>query len=115
MLLIFLIAAVDAVRLLREMRVENKVLRDASLERSRRLASIRSYVLLSENYMGDYLFDADQERSAEHLEQLQDAWSRMLANLASYRTVTIEEAVLLNWNTADKYWTHPTNETNSLT
>ncbi|MGD1091378.1 MAG: sensor histidine kinase [Bryobacteraceae bacterium] len=96
MLLIFLIAAVDAVRLLREMRVENKVLRDASLERSRRLSSIRSYVLLSENYIGDYLFDEDEQRTAEHLQQLQDAWSRMLADLATYRTVTIEEAVLVN-------------------
>jgi signal transduction histidine kinase len=108
MLLIFLIAAVDAVRLLREMRVENKVLRDASLERSRRLASIRSYILLSETYMGDYLFDADAQRSGEHLEQLEDAWSRLLAGLASYRTTTIEEAILVRrlQELLDKHWSN---------
>ena len=95
MLLIFLVAGVDAVRLLREMRAENKVLRDASLERSHRLASIRSYILLSHTYMGDYLLDLDEQRSKEHLAQLRDAWSRMLNDLASYRSSTLGEAVLL--------------------
>lgn len=95
MLLIFLVAGVDAVRLLREMRVENKILRDASLERSHRLASIRSYILLSHMYMGDYLLDLDEQRSKEHLAQLRDAWSRMLSDLAGYHSSTLGEAVLL--------------------
>ena len=40
MALIFLLATVDAVRLLGEMRAENKILRDATLERTNHLESI---------------------------------------------------------------------------
>ncbi len=94
-LLIFIVAAVDAVRLLHEMRAENKILRDASLERSHHLASIRSYVLLSHTYMGDYLLDLDEQRSKEHLAQMRDAWSRMLNDLDTYHSSTLDEAVLL--------------------
>ena len=94
MLLIFLVASLDAVRLLRAMRVENTVLRDASLDRSQHLASVRSYVLLSQTFMGD-LMDADEQTSDEHLAQLQEAWSRTLADLDSYRTTTLEEAKLI--------------------
>jgi signal transduction histidine kinase len=94
-LLIFFVAAVDAVRLLREMRDENKILRDASLDRSHRLASIRSYVLLSDTYMGDYLLDSDGQSSREHLVQMQAAWSRMLNDLDSYHSSTLDEAVML--------------------
>ena len=94
-LLIFIVAAVDAVRLLHEMRAENKILRDASLERSHHLASIRSYVLLSHTYMGDYLLDLDDQRSKEHLAQMRDAWSRMLNDLDTYHSSTLDEAVLL--------------------
>lgn len=95
MLLIFLIAGVDAGRLLHQMRRENKILRDASLERSHRLASIRSYILLSHTYIGDHVLDLDEQRSKEHLAQLRDAWSRMLNDLASYHSFTLGEAVLL--------------------
>jgi signal transduction histidine kinase len=95
MLLIFLVAGVDAGRLLHEMRRENKILRDASVERSQRLASIRWYILLSHTYIGDYLLDLDEQRSKEHLAQLRDTWSRMLNDLASYPGSTVGEAVLL--------------------
>src|SRR5579862_8480733 len=95
MLAIFLIAGVDAVRLLHHMRVENQVLRDASLERSRRLDSIRSYVLLSHSYLGDYLMDSDQARAREDIAQLRDTWSRMLSDVADYPTGTLEETVLM--------------------
>jgi signal transduction histidine kinase len=95
MLLIFLAAGVDAGRLLHQIRSENKILRDASLERSRRLTSIRSYILLSHTYMSDYLLDSDERRSKEHLAQLQDAWSRMSKDLAGYHSSTLGEAVLL--------------------
>jgi hypothetical protein len=79
MLLIFLVAGVDAGRLLHEMRRESKILRDASVERSHRLASIRWYILLSHTYIGDYLLDLDEKRSKEHLAQLRDAWSLCFA------------------------------------
>src|ERR1700675_4527253 len=95
MLLISLIAGVDALRLLRQMRIENKILRDAALDRSRRLSSIPSYVLLSDAYAGGYLFDADQDRSGDHLTQLRDTWSHMLGDLSGYQMTTVEETVLL--------------------
>jgi signal transduction histidine kinase len=95
MLIIFLVAGVDAVRLLHQMRVENKVLRDASFERSQRLASIRSYVLLSHSYMGDFLMDSDAEHAREDMAQLRDTWSRMLNDVADYPTGTLEETVLM--------------------
>ena len=106
MLLISLVAGVDALRLLREMRIENKILRDASLERSRHLSSIRSYVLLSDAYMGDYLFDANPQRAGDHLTQLRDTWSRMLGDLGSYRMTTVEETVLLKQlrGLLDQHW-----------
>jgi signal transduction histidine kinase len=106
MLLIFLVAGVDAVRLLRGMRAENKILRDASLERSQRLASIRTYVLLSQAYMGDYFMDGDERRSVEHKAQVQEAWSRMRSDVGSYRTSTLAEALLVKrlQELLDQHW-----------
>src|SRR5712691_3711109 len=95
MLLVFLAAGVDAIRLLSNMRAENKILRDASLERSQRLASIRSSILPTQTYLGDYMLDLDEQRASDHLAQLRDAWSSMLAALSDYRTTTLEEAALL--------------------
>ncbi len=94
-LLIFVLAAVDAVRLLGKMRAENKILRAASMDRSHRLASVRSYVLLTHTYLGDYLLDSDEQRSKEHLSQVRDTWSRMLTALDSYPSSTSDEALLL--------------------
>lgn len=95
MLLIFLIAGIDAIRLLRNMRETNKILHDASIERSRRLGSVRGYVLLTQAYMGDYLLDSDEQTARDHLEQLQGAWSQMISDLANYQTTTLEEEVLM--------------------
>ena len=75
MLLIFLVAAVDAVRLLNHMRAENEILRDASLERSRRLASIRSYILLCDTARPTVLTNSH------------DALAQVLDNLAGYRAI----------------------------
>jgi signal transduction histidine kinase len=83
MLLIFLIAAVDAVRLLDRMRADNQILREASLERSRRLGSIRTYILLC-------------DRSHDHSAELQAALARVLDNLAGYRSSTLEETAQLS-------------------
>ena len=106
MLVIFLVAGVDAARLLRQMRTENKILSDASLERSQRLTSIRSYILLSHTYMSDYLLDSDEQRSKEHLAQLQNAWSRMSKDLAGYHCSTSGERVLLKQlqDLLDRHW-----------
>lgn len=90
MLLIFLAAGIDAIRLLHNMRAERQILRDASLDRSHRLASVRSYILLSHTYMGDYLLDSDQ--TSEHLAQLREAWTRMFTDLGTYHSSTLDEA-----------------------
>jgi signal transduction histidine kinase len=81
MLFIFLIAAVDSVRLLDRMRADSRILRAASLERSRRLATVRSYILLSRS----------RNRS-----ELRDALARALEDLAGYQSSTLDETTLLN-------------------
>lgn len=84
MLLIFVIAAVDSIRLLHQMRADSRILRAASLERSRRLASVRYYILLHRR----------DRRPADHSE-LRDALARALENLAGYQSSTLEETALL--------------------
>ncbi len=96
MLGIFLLAGADAVRLLGVLRAENKIVRDASRDRSRRLSSIRSFVVLSNTYFGDYVLDPDAQRSAEHRNELQGAWTHMQAVLGDYKTTTLGEQILLD-------------------
>ncbi len=86
MALIFLLATIDAVHLLGAMRTENKLLRDAALERTNHLASIRSSILLTHTYLGDYFLDSDQQSSQADLAEIQDAWSRLSSDLANYRS-----------------------------
>jgi signal transduction histidine kinase len=81
MLLIFLIAAVDSVRLLDRMRADSRILRAASLERSRRLATVRSYILLFRS---------------RNQSELRDALARALEDLAGYQSATLDETTLLN-------------------
>jgi hypothetical protein len=94
MALIFLFATVDAVRLLAAMRAENRILRAATLQRSNHLESIRSTVLLTHTYLGDFLLDSDQEKSKDHLVQIQRAWSHMSSDLTAYHSATLDEEVL---------------------
>jgi len=79
-----MIAAVDSIRLLHQMRADSRILRAASLERSRRLASVRYYILLHRR----------DRRPADHSE-LRDALARALENLAGYQTSTLAETTLL--------------------
>jgi signal transduction histidine kinase len=95
MALIFLFATVDAVRLLAAMRAENKILRQATLQRSHHLESIRSTVLLTHTYLGDFLLDSDQKKSKDHLIQIQQTWSRMSSDLTAYHSATLDEEVLV--------------------
>jgi signal transduction histidine kinase len=106
MALIFLLATVDAVRLLGAMRTENKLLRDAALQRTNHLASIRSSILLTRTYVGDYFLDSDQQRSREYLTEMQDAWSRLSSDLANYRSTTLDEQVLVKQlgDLLDRHW-----------
>jgi signal transduction histidine kinase len=93
--LTFLVAGIDAVRLLAAMRTENKVLRDAALQRTNHIASIRSCILLSHTYFGDYFLDSNQQRGSEYLVKVQDARSRSMSDLANYRASTLEEQELI--------------------
>jgi signal transduction histidine kinase len=106
MALIFLLATVDAVRLLQAMRAENKILRDATLERTNHLESIRSSILLTHTYLGDYLLDSDQQKSKDHLAKIQDAWSHLSSDLANYRSTTLDEEVLVKrlGDLLDQHW-----------
>lgn len=69
-------------RLLDRMRAQNDILRQASLERSRRLGSIRTYILLC-------------DRTRDHPPALHDALARVLENLDGYRTSTLGETAEL--------------------
>ncbi len=106
MALIFLLATIDAVRLLDAMRAENKVLREAALQRTNHLESIRSSILLTRTYLGDYFLDSDPQKSREYRAQVQDAWSRLSSDLANYRPSTLDEEVLVKrlGGLLDQHW-----------
>jgi signal transduction histidine kinase len=75
MLLIFSVAAFEAVRLLDAMRQENQALQRAALQRSRGLAAVRTCVLVSQQWLG-------QQTDGE--QHVRENWDRMMAQLASY-------------------------------
>ncbi|HEY4359892.1 MAG TPA: sensor histidine kinase [Bryobacteraceae bacterium] len=106
MALIFLFATVDAVRLLDAMRTENKILRDAAAQRNSHLASIRSSILLTHTYLGDYFLDTDQRKANDSLVKVQEAWSQVRSDLADYRSSEIDEEVLVKRleDLLDRHW-----------
>lgn len=91
MLLIFLLAAIDAIHVLHTLRAESAVLREASLDRSRRLASVRTYVLLSHTYLSEYLLEPDDATPPGMRAQLETARTDMLSALAKYRNCTARD------------------------
>ena len=74
MLLLFGIAAIQSIRLLTAMRAENQVLREQALDRSRKLATVRYCVLLSQQYLNDQASRSD----------LRSQWTRLMADLSAY-------------------------------
>ena len=100
--LIFLGATIDALRLLDAMRAENKVLRDAALQRTNRLASIRYTVLLCHSYIED----PTKHNLADYLAKVRDASSQSSLDLASYRPSTLEEQRLVTQlsQLLDQHW-----------
>src|SRR5579884_1511307 len=95
MLMIFLAAGLDASRLIRQMRAENELLRDASEERSRQLTTVRSYVLQSKAYVSDYLVDMDERQSRDRMSELAEQWARVRGALSRYQPSSLEEDILL--------------------
>jgi signal transduction histidine kinase len=95
MLGIFLLAGVDAIRLLRDLQAQDKISRDAARARSQSLSSIRSYVVLSNTYFSDCLLNPDAQGSANSREELESAWTRMQGLLISYKITTSDEQALI--------------------
>jgi signal transduction histidine kinase len=106
MALIFFLATVDSIRLLDAMRAENKLLRDAAVQRTNHLASIRSSILLTHTYLGDYFLDSNPQNSKDYLAKVQEVWSRLSSDLANYRSTTLDEEVLVKrlGDLLDQHW-----------
>ncbi len=104
--LIFFGAGIDSLRLLSQMRTENKILRDSALERTNHLASIRSCVMLSRTYLGDYFLDSDQRRAQEYLAKVKVAQSKSQMELAHYRSSSLQEQELITQlgGVLDQHW-----------
>ncbi|HZL57498.1 MAG TPA: sensor histidine kinase [Bryobacteraceae bacterium] len=83
MLLVFTVAAVQAVRLLDTMRKENQVLRDQAADQSRRLGTVRYCVLLSQTYLNDH---SSERRPVASEAEIRNQWIQMMAGLAAYRS-----------------------------
>jgi signal transduction histidine kinase len=115
MAIIFLVATIDAVRLLAAMRAENKILRAAALERTNHLSSIRSSILLTHTYLGDFLLDSDQLKSKDYSAKVREAWSRLRSDLANYRPGALDEEIRVRQlgNLLDQHWQNLSHAMNS--
>ena len=92
--MVFLIGTIDAVRLLDTMRADDQILREKALARTNHLASIRSSILLTHTYLGDYFQDLNANPE-DYLPKAEQTWSRMRSDLADYRSTTLEEEALV--------------------
>src|SRR5215472_3383048 len=93
--IIFLLAMVDAVRLLGNMRSESEILRNQALARTHQLASIRSSIFLTDVYLGDYLLYSGRQQSREYVSKIGETWARVRSGMSGYRSSTADEEVLL--------------------
>lgn len=92
MLLIFGVSAVQAVRLLGAMRAENQALNDQAIDRSRKLATVRYCILLSQQYLNDH---SGRMESVASESDVRDRWNQMLTDLAAYRLSNEADAARL--------------------
>jgi signal transduction histidine kinase len=90
--IIFIVATLSALQLLGQMRAENRILREQGQARSRNLSSIRSSILLTRGYLGDYSPDSG---GVVNMAKVQEAWSHMRSDLADYRSTTADEDALV--------------------
>jgi signal transduction histidine kinase len=86
MLLVFGIAAFDAVRLLDAMRADNQALQQSAMVRSRKLASVRSCILVSQTWLA----------RGDGPDRVRGDWNRMMAELATYPPMGDEDAARFN-------------------
>jgi signal transduction histidine kinase len=86
MILLMLTAGIDAVRVLQGIREQGDLIRADALARTGTLASIRTKLLLSDTFVRDYLLDPDENRSAEHNNELRVVWADLERGLETYAT-----------------------------
>ncbi len=84
MILLMLAAGIDAVRVLHGIREQSDRIRADALARTGTLASIRTKLLLSDTCVRDYLLDPDENRSAEHNNELRRVWADLEQGLETY-------------------------------
>ena len=82
MLLVFGIAAFAAIGLLDDMRRDNQALQRSAEARSRKLASVRSCILVSQTWLAQ----------RDGPERVREDWNRMMSELASYPAMGNEDA-----------------------
>jgi hypothetical protein len=107
MLLLMLAAGIDAVRVLQGIREQSDLIRADALARTGTLASIRTKLLLSDTFVRDYLLDPDENRSAEHNDQLHVVWADLERGLDTYAaTPNASEAELAAQlrKKIERYW-----------
>jgi signal transduction histidine kinase len=85
MLGIFAVAGWESVRLLAAMRAENQELQNAARLRSRKLASIRTSILVSQQWLG---------QNGDSAARVRDSWTRTMAELADYPPAGDDDAAL---------------------
>ena len=107
MVLLMLAAGIDAVRVLQGIRRQSDLIRADALARTGALASIRTKILLSDTFVRDYLFDPDENRSAEHNGELRRVWTDLEQCLVTYaatpNTNEAEMAAQLR-RKIERYW-----------
>jgi signal transduction histidine kinase len=84
-LLIFLVGIVDALRLLDGMQQQNAILHSASADRSKHLASVRYYLVLSSDML------AHPAVTRTEMSELESAWSRTQGDLEGYSACNPDE------------------------
>jgi signal transduction histidine kinase len=103
MLLVFGVAAIQAVRLLGTMRAENRALRAEALDRSHKLATVRYCIQLSQQYVNEH---ASAREPVASESDVRDQWTRMMADLTAYRFSGDDDAARLGQlrNQLEAHW-----------
>ena len=107
MILLMLIAGIDAVRVLQGIREQSDRIRADALARTSTLVLIRTKLLLSDTFVRDYLLDPDESRSADHNRELHRVWADLEQGLDTYAMTPnaneAEMAARLRRN-VERYW-----------
>src|SRR5215831_14011447 len=86
LLVIITLAGIDTLRVLRQIRANDDLIRQAFLFRNHVLNNIRSDLYLSGTYVRDYLLEPDFERAESYRVTLEKVRTEMDSALQSYET-----------------------------